>query len=57
MDKETISVKELSKTLGISLPIAYKLVKSRGFPHINIGGRILVPVSEFREWLSKNTEK
>ena len=37
--------------MGISLPKAYELVKSPGFPSIRIGTRILIPVDAFREWL------
>lgn len=44
MEKQTISVQELSLQLGISLPKAYELVKTPGFPVIRIGTRILVPV-------------
>ena len=51
MEKTTMSVQELSAQLGISLPKAYALVKSEGFPSIRIGTRILIPVDAFREWL------
>ena len=51
MEKETMSVQELSTQMGISLPKAYELVKSPGFPSIRIGTRILIPVDAFREWL------
>ena len=51
MEKETMSVQELSTQMGISLPKAYELVKSPGFPSIRIGTRILIPVDVFREWL------
>ncbi len=51
MEKSTISVQELSAQMGISLPKAYELVKSPGFPTIRIGTRILIPVDAFKEWL------
>lgn len=51
MKKTTMSVQELSAQLGISLPKAYALVKSEGFPSVRIGTRILIPVDAFREWL------
>lgn len=51
MEKETMSVQELSSQMGISLPKAYELVKTPGFPSIRIGTRILIPVDAFREWL------
>lgn len=57
MEKTTMSVQELSSQLGISLPKAYELVKSDGFPSIRIGTRILIPVDAFREWLVITSNK
>ena len=37
--------------MGISLPEAYELVKTPGFPTIRIGTRILIPVDGFKAWL------
>ena len=55
MEKETMSVQELSAKMGISLPKAYSLVKRPGFPVIRIGTRILIPVDAFKEWLVINS--
>ena len=55
MDKTTMSVQELSAQMGISLPKAYKLVKTQSFPTIRIGTRILIPVEAFKEWLVINS--
>jgi excisionase family DNA binding protein len=55
MEKTTMSVQELSAQMGISLPKAYELVKSPGFPTIRIGTRILIPVDAYKEWLFKNS--
>ena len=52
MEKTTMSVQELSAQMGISLPKAYELVKSEGFPSIRIGTRILIP-----EWLIITSNK
>ena len=57
MEKTTMSVQELSAQMGISLPKAYELVKSEGFPSIRIGTRILIPVDAFREWLVITSNK
>lgn len=57
MSKETISVQEMSAQMGISLPKAYELVKTPGFPSIRIGTRILIPVDAFREWLVITSNK
>ncbi len=55
MEKTTMSVQELSAQMGISLPKAYELAKSPGFPTIRIGTRILIPVDSYRKWLLKNS--
>ena len=55
MEKQTISVQELSIQLGISLPKTYALVKTEGFPAIHIGSRILIPVEAFKKWLCANS--
>ena len=55
MDKTTMSVQELAAQMGISLPKAYQLVKTPGFPTIRVGTRILIPVEAFKEWLVINS--
>lgn len=49
MEKTTMSVQELSAHMGISLPKAYELVKTPGFPTIRVGTRILIPVEAYRK--------
>ena len=56
MEKSTMSVQELSQQMGISLPMAYALVKEPGFPTLRIGTRILVPVEGFQNWLRNKSE-
>jgi len=51
IEKSTMSVQELARQIGISLPKAYELVKEPGFPTIRIGTRILIPVEGFQIWL------
>ena len=53
-DKKTISVKELSEKLGISLPKAYELVEQK-IPHIKVGSRILIDIDVLDEWLKTNS--
>ena len=55
MEKTTISVQELSAQIGISLPKAYELVKTPGFPTIRIGARILIPIEAYKEWLVRTS--
>ena len=54
MERTTMSVLELSAQMGISLPKAYELVKTPGFPTLRIGTRILIPIDAYKEWLMKN---
>ncbi len=54
MEKKTMNVEELAQQLGISKPLAYTLVKREDFPHINIGKRVIIPVTAFEEWLINN---
>lgn len=57
MEKTTMSVQELSAQMGISLPKAYELVKTPGFPTIRIGARILIPIEAYKEWLVRTSAK
>lgn len=52
MKKMTMSVREMADQMGISLPKAYELTKTDGFPVIRVGTRILIPMDAFREWLA-----
>ena len=51
MEKSTMSVQDLARQMGISLPQAYALVKEPDFPTLRIGTRILIPVEGFQAWL------
>ena len=50
-----MSVQELSAQMEISLPKAYELVKTPGFPTIRIGARILIPIEAYKEWLVRTS--
>ena len=54
-EKSVMSVQELARQMGISLPKAYELVKEPGFPTIRIGTRILIPTEGFRDWLRQKS--
>jgi len=56
-DKIILNVKELAQELGVSLPTAYELCRRHDFPSIRINKRILIPVLEFRVWLSDQARK
>ena len=50
-----LSVKELSEFLGISKSGAYELVKTKDFPVVKIGARVLIPKDKLIEWIDKQT--
>ena len=54
-EKSVMSVQELARQMGISLPKAYELVKEPGFPTIRIGTRILIPMEGFQNWLRQKS--
>lgn len=57
MEKTTMSVQELAFQLGISIPKAYELARSNGFPSIRVGTRILIPIEAYRKWLLDTSTK
>lgn len=60
MEKETpimMNVADVAKLLGVSLPTAYKLTRSDGFPHISVGKRVLIPRAAFLQWIEENSRK
>ena len=52
----TLTAPEVGEALGISRASAYELVRSKGFPHMKIGTRILVPRDKFLAWIDQQTE-
>ena len=52
----TLTAPEVSEVLGISRAAAYELVRSKGFPRMRIGTRILVPRDKFFQWIEEQTE-
>ena len=50
-----LSVPDLTAALGISRSGAYELVKSKGFPALYIGNRIVIPKEELIAWIRRNT--
>lgn len=50
-----LSVKELATVLGIGRTSAYELTKTKGFPSIKIGSRVVIPKEKLIEWIDKNT--
>ena len=51
-----LSVPEVGEVLGISRAGAYELVRSKGFPKVKIGSRIVVPKDRFIQWIENQAE-
>ena len=52
----TLTAPEVGEVLGISRASAYELVRSRGFPSIRIGTRIIVPKDKLIAWINEQAE-
>ncbi len=52
----TLTAPEVGEVLGISRASAYELVRSKGFPSIRIGTRIIVPKDKLIAWINEQTE-
>ena len=50
-----LSVPEVASVLGISRAGAYELVKSKGFPALTIGSRIIVPRDKLIAWIDEKS--
>lgn len=51
-----LSVPEVACVLGISRAGAYELARSRDFPSLTIGTRIVVPKDKFIAWINAKTD-
>jgi excisionase family DNA binding protein len=49
--KDVLTVKDLTKFLGISRAKAYQLVHSSEFHTVTVGNRILIPKKSIQKWL------
>lgn len=52
----TLTAQEVGEALGISRAATYELVRSKGFPRMKIGTRILVPKDKFICWIADHME-
>ena len=50
-----LSVPEVATVLGISRAGAYELVKSKGFPALTVGSRIIVPRDKLIAWIDEKS--
>ena len=51
-----LSVPEIAVVLGISRAAAYELARSKDFPSLRIGTRIVVPKDKFISWINRKVE-
>lgn len=49
--KRTMTVKEFASLMGIGYIKAYELTRSKDFPCIRVGKKILVITSKIDEWI------
>ena len=50
-NKQFYSVEEIRQIMGISRATAYTLAKSKNFPAVRVGARILIPTEQFHQWI------
>ena len=50
-----LNADQVGDILGISRTKAYELVKSEGFPKIQLGKRIVIPKDAFIRWIEQQT--
>jgi|LSQX01.1.fsa_nt_gb hypothetical protein len=55
----TIKVYALADMLGVSIPTAYSIARSPGFPSIEVPGcsRVIIPTKAFLTWLENQINK
>ncbi len=51
----TLTGEDVATVLSISRAGAYNLMKSKGFPALRVGKRIVVTKASFIQWVEKNT--
>jgi len=54
-DKLAVTVKEMAKMLSIGQNKAYEMVNSEGFPRLQVGNKIIIPLEALREYLNNRT--
>lgn len=57
MEKLTLSVPEAAEVIGVSTSKMYGIVKSKGFPTIQVGKRILVSAKGLERWIEEQAQK
>lgn len=55
--EKLLSAKGIMEASGLSKNTVYDLMRSPGFPSVQIGRRVFVPESAFNDWLAKGGTK
>lgn len=55
-DRVGLRVDEVARAIGISVTMAYKLVKSGEIPSAKVGTRRIISVNKLREWIDARSE-
>lgn len=56
-ERATMTVKEAAAFIGVSMPTAYELAHSAGFPSFNIGKKLLVDRAGLNDWIKEQQRK
>lgn len=51
MDQRIFTVKEAAAILRVSQSKLYQMAKEEKVPHLLLGGRIVIPEKQLREWI------
>lgn len=57
IERLTFTTGEAAQVLGIGKSKMSQLTKSKDFPVIRVGRRILIPIYKFEEWIDNNVGK
>ena len=57
MEKHTLKVEEVKDILGISRASAYNLARSKDFPSIRVGKRLVIPKEAFFRWMDSKLKE
>lgn len=56
-EKKTYSVAEAAKVLGISAKSMYDLARTKGFPTIQVGKRLLISIKGLEKWIEEQSQR
>lgn len=57
MMEKMLKPKDIQEILGCSLPKAYAIIRSSGFPSLKIGKQYYIEQVEFEKWMKRNLYK